>query len=1092
MNAWRKYVTLGGSRRVMIGMIISLSIGMVPLTLQLVTQELIDRVGATVALGAADIADKLDVVLSERLGDIQGFAQAPLLIRRDPAQLQAYLENIRRIYPLYRQLSIVDRQGHVVASTDRVAPATVVSPSLLRATLHHPGPQVEVVRRADHPGGSLIAVRFAMALHASDRDPQGAIITELDQHTLRALATQTTQHQQLAAVHPAVQDFWVLSPAGDVLLTSRDESNEEPAPPLGLPSAMMAQEGKSGYVEEQDTSGRNALTGYARMAGLPLFPEMQWSVLVRVDRTQVWDSIWSVLWKLVGIGGVCLAPPLGLFYWARRRQAAEESQAALARRALEANEARIRKIVDIALDAVIIIDAEGTVTEWNPQAEKTFGYTRAEALGNPLTTLIIPPAYRDAHMKGLRRYVTTGEHTILNRRIEISALHQDGHELPIELAVIPLHVGEQLSFCAFLREITERKRAEEELRGSKAFLDSVVDNLPTMVFIKEAKDLRFVRLNKAGEELIGCSQVELLGKSDHDLFPKEQAEFFTRHDRTVLASGCLHDIPEEPIQTKEKGTRFLHTKKIPILDGSGQPQYLLGISEDITERKRAEDALRHSQEAAEAANKAKSEFLANVSHEIRTPLNAVLGTLELLAETAATDEQREYAAMGKRAGTVLLHLVNDLLDMAKAEAGTLRIESHPFDVREIARRVHDMMAGRAQAKGLALRVAIGEAVPARIEGDATRLQQVLLNLIGNAVKFTERGHVTLTVSTAPEGSPPGPLQFAVSDSGIGIPHDQTGAIFERFTQIDSGDNRKYGGTGLGLSICRQLVNLMGGRIWVESEPGHGSRFMFTLPCQAASAAPRLRAAQEPRGGTTRSAMPARELDGPHILIVDDFPETLQLAKAYLLRHPCQVDLAENGQDALARCRLYRYDVVLMDMQMPEMDGYATTAALRAWEQEHGLPPVPVVAMTADVRAEARTRSRASGCTEFLGKPFTKHELLAAIQHCIGQPAGAVASTTMPMPADQEWIPFRRAFLQNRREELPILAEAFAAGDFNAIATIGHRIKGLAGSYGFTAIGEVAAALEQAAREQQAEAVERGLQRLTGLVMATDETSGQAA
>ena len=1099
MNQWPPYWTSPRSGRVIIALIISLSLGMVPLTLLLVKQALIDRAGETVALGAADIADKLDLVLRERAGDIQAFARPPLLITVEPAQIHAYLEELRRIYPMYRRLSVVDAAGRTIASTDQVAQgSTVVSPAMLDAALHRGGPHVDMIRQHDRPGGSLRAVRFAARLQRQRPPIQGILVSEIDQQTLRSFVTQTTQHEQRSSLNPEIQEFLVLSTAGDVLLTSEEEADGVgPGRPIGLPSAIMANEGKTGYVEETDGKrGRDALTGYAKMRGLPMAADLQWRILVRVDRTEVLHSIWSVLWKLVGIGSASLSPLLGLFYWARRRQSAEEAQAAIARQALEANEARIRKIVDIALDAVVIIDATGRVTEWNPQAEKTFGFARREAVGTPLTELIIPAASREAHMKGLQRYVSMGQQAILNRRIEINALHKDGHELPVELTVIPLHVGKQLSFCAFLRDITEHKRAEEELRGSKAFLDSVVDHLPTMVFIKDAKDLRFVRFNKAGEELIGCTQAELLGKSDYDLFPVEQADFFTRKDRAVLESGWLEDISEEPIQTKHKGTRVLHTKKIPIADASGRPQYLLGISEDITEQKQAADLLRRSQEAAEAANKAKSEFLANVSHEIRTPLNAILGTLDLLSDTATTTEQREYAAMGKRAGSVLLHLVNDLLDMAKVEAGTLRIDRQPVDLRELLRRAQSMMAPRAESKGLALRVAVDDAVPLRIVGDATRLQQILLNLIGNALKFTERGHVSCSVSLAPsERSDGGLLQVTVADSGIGIPADQFDTIFERFTQIDSGDNRKYGGTGLGLSICRQLVELMGGRMWVESEVGQGSRFLFTVPYEVAAhdadATAPLRQSSE--GQIEQRVVPAvAPSDGPHILFVDDFRETLQLVKAFLHGLPYQLDLADNGEEALARCRLYRYDLVLMDMQMPGIDGYATTVAIRMWETGQGLPPVPIVAVTADVRGSAHQRSAASGCTDFLGKPFTKAALLDLIQRHTSEPHRRPARTK-PVPVDQQdWQPLRESFLANRRRDMTVLTAALAAEDFPSIATVGHRIKGLAGSYGFEAIGWIAEALEQAARTGDRQAIEREIRRLEDALSDHRIEPGQAA
>ncbi|MEK7336201.1 MAG: PAS domain S-box protein, partial [Nitrospirota bacterium] len=253
-------------------------------------------------------------------------------------------------------------------------------------------------------GGALHSVRFSARLLDPKQNVQGVIVSEIDQERFRLFVTQTTQREQVSSRHPEIQEFVVLSPTGDMLLASDKQTGEtKTTPPASLTSAMMANQGKTGYVEEIDSaSGRNALTGYARMAGSPGMPHLQWRILVRVDRAEVLQSIWTILWKLVGIAEICLIPLLGLFYWTRHRQSVEEARAALARRALEANEARIRKMVDIALDAVITIDDLGVVTGWNPQAEQIFGWKAAEVIGQSFTNTIIPPRYREAHERGLR------------------------------------------------------------------------------------------------------------------------------------------------------------------------------------------------------------------------------------------------------------------------------------------------------------------------------------------------------------------------------------------------------------------------------------------------------------------------------------------------------------------------------------------------------------------------------------------------------------------------------------------------------------------------------------------------------------------
>ena len=400
MRNWRTYVRQKGSRRVILALIICLSTGMVPLTLLLVKQELIKRAGDTVALGAADIADKLDIVLAERLGDIQAFAHSPFLTGNNHAQALAYLEELHRIYPIYRRLSIVDREGRLIASTDSTAQdGSTVSPAMLQTTLHQTGPHVEILRRADGPGGSLDTVRFSARLHGPETGSQGVVVSEIDQRTFRLFVTQTTQHEQRSSLNPAIQEFDVLSPSGDLLLTSDKQTEHVAARRLPGPAVIRS---KAGYVEEYaDKNGRNALTGYARMDGSAGLPDLQWTILVRVDRAEVLESIWAVLWKLIGIAEICLIPLLGLFYWSRHRQSVEEAEAALARRALEANEVRIRKIVDIALDAVITIDERGLVTGWNPQAEQIFGWAAGEqagvrrsslASGRPMSSILLKQA----------------------------------------------------------------------------------------------------------------------------------------------------------------------------------------------------------------------------------------------------------------------------------------------------------------------------------------------------------------------------------------------------------------------------------------------------------------------------------------------------------------------------------------------------------------------------------------------------------------------------------------------------------------------------------------------------------------------------
>jgi PAS domain S-box-containing protein len=841
---------------------------------------------------------------------------------------------------------------------------------------------------------------------------------------------------------------------------------------------------------------------------------------------------------------------------------------------------------------------------------------------------------------------------------------------------------------------TPRKRnASQETHG---LLTSIIDNLPHMIFVKEANTLKFVRLNRAGEQLVGYEQHEVLGKNDWDLFPAPEAAFFAAKDHEVLRQRRIVDIPEESVATKHKGQRILHTKKVPILDRQGTVQYLLGISEDITDqkqikhaeqrralmlelqqfalcelakheaiytgnldqafevltemgsrvlgvqrtsvwflekqdsslrlidlfehtrarhtagtilraqeypayfealtheeyaiaaenahtdartcefsgsylqsmgigamldapirlngkvvgvlcnehvggprawtaeeihfanslttfitlaleahqRKEADQALRLAKEAAEVANRVKSEFLASMSHEIRTPMNAIIGMADLLWETQMTPEQRKYLRIFRRAGGTLLNLINDILDLSKIEAGHLDLESIDFDLGELIDKAIEILAMRASEKGLELACHLSPDVPCSLIGDPTRVTQILINLIGNAVKFTDKGSVIVRVTNDPDVNRPGTIRFSVTDTGIGIPTDQLDSVFESFTQAHASISRQYGGTGLGLAISKHLVERMGGRIWVESTPGQGSTFtcsvalgvraqgtvhkplshvnlagMRTLVvddhptnrlilretlgawgAQASEADNGARALAELRraadvhmpyglllldcrmpgmngfqvaeaikgsalghgltiimltsdhwaddiahtydlglGGYlvkpirradlfqaisialgrvkgTAPALPEPTLGIPtmgplRILLVEDSPDNQLLVRSYLKQSEHQLDVADHGAIALDKFTHSHYDVILMDMQMPVMDGYTATRAIRKWEHDHGLPATQIIALTALALKEEAIKIFEAGCNTHVTKPLKKATLLAVLQTC---------------------------------------------------------------------------------------------------------------
>ncbi len=542
-----------------------------------------------------------------------------------------------------------------------------------------------------------------------------------------------------------------------------------------------------------------------------------------------------------------------------------------------------------------------------------------------------------------------------------------------------------------LREVQERKRAEqaeaavqraeEQLRDSERLYHSLVENLPQNVFRKDLSG-RFTFASQRFCQTLGKPVEEVLGKTDRDFYPADLAASYQQDDARVMATGEAWEGEEEH-RAPDGPPQFVQVMKTPLRDAQGQVTGLQAIFWDITARKQAELALAKANEAAEAANRAKSEFLANMSHELRTPLTAILGFSELLADSAHPDsEQREFVDLIRNSGAALLALINDILDLSRIEANKMPLEKVDIPLQQIIDDVMSVVRIRAEQKGLRLKVVHAFPLSECIHTDRARLRQILVNLMGNAVKFTERGEICLTLRWLREAARAPRMQFAVSDTGIGIPAAKLGEIFQAFTQADGTFARRYGGSGLGLTISQRLAQVLDGEIQVASEVGQGSTFTLTihaglLPEPAGEDERRA----EQHGRTEQAGEPAATLQG-RVLFVEDESSTQLVVRHFLRRLHLEVELAEDGQRACQMAEQSRvegrpYELILMDIQLPQLDGYAATR----WLRDHGWQG-PIVALTAHAMLGDREKCLAAGCDDYLAKPISTSELREVLTRCL--------------------------------------------------------------------------------------------------------------
>jgi two-component system sensor histidine kinase/response regulator len=561
--------------------------------------------------------------------------------------------------------------------------------------------------------------------------------------------------------------------------------------------------------------------------------------------------------------------------------------------ALREGEMRNRAMVEAALDGVITIDDRGKIVEFNAAAERIFGHARVAVLGRDMSEVLIPPGLRDKHRRGMERFRQTGQSQILGQRIELTGQRANGTEFPIELAITSIQLEGRSLFTGFVRDVSDRKKAEAELRR----------------YVQDAEESR----------------------------------------------RC--------------------------------------IEQQMNELGRQAEELREAQFRAEQANRAKSDFLANMSHEIRTPMNGILGLTELVLDTELNAHQRKMIKLVRSSAEALLTVINDILDFSKIEAGQLELDPEDFMLRNMLADLLRPLALRAHEKGLELACKIAADVPDSVFGSPDRLRQVLINLIGNALKFTERGEVVIRVERAAPAYGAGDLDlhFVVEDTGIGVPEDKQQLIFAPFVQVDGSSTRKYEGTGLGLAISAKLVEMMGGKIWMESSPGSGSRFHFTVKMQPSRASRIQKRPADPR-----------PLQGLAALIVDDHATNRLILEEILRSWEMRVETAADGTAAMekidqARARGKVFDVILLDLFMPRMDGLTLAKNIR--ELPDMADTALVLASSADRHGDAE-RCQTLGLAAHLLKPINPTELLDILLDLVTRRPRMNDSMLMPRAAGQ--------------------------------------------------------------------------------------------
>ncbi|PJJ08298.1 PAS domain S-box-containing protein [Flavobacterium sp. 1] len=732
---------------------------------------------------------------------------------------------------------------------------------------------------------------------------------------------------------------------------------------------------------------------------------------------------------------------------------------------LEQSEERSRRIMNASLNAIITIDNIGKITFWNQQAETIFGWKKEEILGKIFTNYIVPPYNKENYDNGIKQYLANGEDTFLNKQIELDAINKEGIIFPTEVSIIPITQNGETFFCSFIQDISKRKKAESNLKFQEEKYRNIIANMNLgLIEVDNNEIIQFV--NQSFATMSGYEVSELLGKNPTDVFIFGENKEKISSKITLREQG-ISDLYQVPIKNKRGELKWWTISGGPNYDDNGNLIGSVGIHLDVTEQKQLEIDLEAEKIKAQEASKAKETFLANMSHEIRTPLNAIIGFLRELEKQELTDLQKKYIENSSIASKHLLSIINNILDISKIEAGEMVLEKEDFILKNSIKNVIQILKPKALEKGLKLNFKLSDQVNKVLKGDTLRLEQILYNLIGNALKFTSKGKISVGCDVIKDNNTFQELCLSISDTGIGMDDSFIKNIFRKFSQEDKTITRKFGGTGLGMAITYELIQLMDAKIAIESKKNEGTTIRIYINFIKGN----------PENISNLKQQEKKiDLNGLSILLVEDNEMNRMVAQNTLQYYDCTVTEAENGMEAINILKNQNFDIILMDLQMPEMDGYETTKIIRS---DFKLT-TPIIALTANAFKAEIEKCKNAGMNDYVTKPFDETILLNTIakytvhkqivtlnenESLSNEKLYNLNSLNNLSRGNSEFVmKMVRLFIKQTVSEIENITNALAVDDFPEVSRLIHKIKPSVESLGITSILDEIKLLEKIAKE----------------------------